>query len=259
MKKLILVFLLLASPAFAGPGYQVFDGPVVGGIDFSSDANLQGWWNFEDNLTDGSGKSNTPTNQNGTTTYSSDTMVKNGSNSLSCSSWDAALVNASQSANLPGKQNYTVSAMTVCGWVRASNVTDLAFVIGNVIFLGDSPWMIYISSSHATFAVQDEASASKSVTNSSTLSTNTTYFIAGVWDGSYVRIYTATEAGDVSEDGTATACSSMHKANTPALWMGGVGTSWYLPGYMDDWAVFNRALSLSELRSIKNNGLNNSH
>lgn len=265
MKRLLLLIVACLPLLFSGTICNVVVGQATT-YDLSSDANLQGWWNFENNLNDGSGKGNDLYLYTGTTTYSTNPGVKNGTY---CASYNGSSLHNragnNLSASFPGK--VTPSAITVGGWFRTTGTGSLICPFSYGVGGTANSWGVNITDTNkAQFEIWTTTQTKVTVTGNTTLSSNTDYFIVGTWDGSTIKIYLGTSSTNVAEDDTAgVSCASMYTNNTSSgnLCIGGYiysGGGWFkLSGNQDDLAVFNRVLSLSEMISWQNHGLNNSH
>jgi hypothetical protein len=265
MKRYLLAVLmvgLLALPSSAG---MIISSSITQ-WDFSSDANLQAWFNFENNLTDGSANANTIAYfiGGGDVWTSSDKM--NGTYALSTvTSTIKGRHNDVCSANLPGVVS---SVCTAGGWVY---ITSLNATI-NSVFLDvcggtANSWHLNIDANgKANFQVYDTTPTDHSAVGQSTLSLNTWYFLVGTYDGSNVRIYKGDASTAVAEDDSApVACTSMYSNATSSAYLSLGGYfmfgGMYFPfnGYLDDLFCFDRVISTAEMNSIRVHGLNNSH
>lgn len=266
-KHILIGLLLVALPLNLYAGIVINTGgsaaPV--GSDFSGDANLQGWWNFEEALTDGSGEGNTLSVGAGSLTYSTTNCVHNGTYSgIFNGSTHLSRAGNLLSASFPGIA--ASSAMTVGCWYRATDATAAQ----GILTKGTTSlsWYIFQSADgNPVFCVTTDGSTQVKVTGATVFADNTDYFVVGVWDGAKIYIYVGTSSIGPHLDATPVAFSSTLYTNNDATvgqFYAGCGYfvsgfNFYLTGNIDDIGVFNTNLSYNDIYSWWENGLNNSH
>jgi hypothetical protein len=263
MKKILpfIAFAVLFGQAFA---YDVFINSYrfaqesVIPIDLSSDTNLQGLWCFENNLNDSSGKGNNLT-ASGTISYSTDTLVQEGTySSYQTSTNYASRTNANLSAAFPGKASTSTTAFTICGWFRAASYSSDA-VIASIGNISTTPgFEVFTTASGKLSGKISTGTTAYAITGGTTLQTDTDYWFSLVWDGNNLNLWLGTSGTTVpSKDASPVACTGTMVAGgggTPGfyLWADATFESTYgLDGYLDEIAIFNRGLTDNEVKSVK--------
>lgn len=242
---------------------------------YLDDANLQAYYNFENALTDSKNSNTLTSYTNGAGSavgYSTTALIKNGTYSLKCDTatgmtdYVGGLYRADSnlSASLPGKSGGTTSAYTAVFWYRTGTVNS---TIHTILTIG--------SPANGTGFEIDTAATSKKLAlyhwltsgyavamDSEALPDNTNHFIAATWSGSNIYLYRGDDDTEPSQVATATAGSFKMASSSSGLAVNGYmsGTTGMLVGapgsvYYDELAVFNRALSLTEITEIWTHGI----
>jgi hypothetical protein len=258
MKKIrdigiIIAMFTLLSNAASGDDIFIDSYRFVtpsGPVDLSIDPNLQGYWDFENNLTDSSSRGN---DLSGTpTSYSDTTLVKQGTYSLYNGSASNVLsrIDASLSSAFPGKNGTTTGAMSFGGWFRATDISAVAHLIIKGSYA--SPMFqayLYQSKLHANFS-------GTLIHGTTTLSSNTNYWFCVVYDGAHINLYLGQDDGiNPATDATPVNKTGNIGTDSNPFYVLSADNSASLVGYMDEVFVFNRALSPSEINSIKLHGI----
>jgi hypothetical protein len=266
MKKYIVILLLALIPSSAGSWGVV---PMSAGSgadptnlgDLSADENCQASWSFEGGLTDSSGKGNTLTKILGTETYGTTYLIKSGTQSLTLNGSTIFIRTGTSGygASMPGYA--TATAITVGGWFRTSSIGSLMCPFAFCIPGTANSWSINIlATGKPQFQMYTAALAQVSVDGATTLQANTNYFIVGTWSSNELRVYLGTDSNLVAEDDAAHVdCASMYysTSSTTEITIGGYyNFGLTLTGYQEDLGVFNRLLSLDEMKSWQLHGLN---
>jgi hypothetical protein len=258
MKRLVLTILAISLLFCPASAQMVVGSGGSRGINLSSDANLQGWWRFENSLADSSGKNNTLTlNATGTASYASGD-AKDG---LYWFSFDGSTslgrTNNNLSAGFPGRES---TPFTVGGWFRPTEIGAIQSLITDYTGISTSSYSLAISADGtAAFKVfLSDGTTAKAVTSTTVLSADTNYFIVGIWTGSSMQLYIGTDVLDVQAEGGSTACESMYAiTSSDAIFSIGYwnNDNYAFTGYADDIAIFNDVLSLSEMQSWQQFGI----
>lgn len=244
-----------AQPMFDGADVQAtWTSESLGGAaNLTCDANLQGYWYFENNLNDSTSHGNTLTGVS--SPGFSNTTVKQGSYSLGAlngSSQYAYRDDRDLSAGFVGKDGTTNTAITFGAWVYATSFTNWGPAISKVggglsyglkVVRNPGIWqwrfMVTLDSTE-----RDMDSDSDAVLNAWThmvgrvdpVSKKAEFFINGVKQ-------TASYSATSTTIGTSTSRLNI-----------GYASGGYLTGYIDEAFVFNRALSDTEIQGIYNYG-----
>jgi len=226
-------------------------------VNFLNDANIIAAYSFENNLNDSSSKGLNLTAGSMPTSFNTATDIKWGTYSIKSSVSSAQTGPYVSNSSIPGYASYT--GLTAFGWLNwSSHATNYpaVMVASGWSMTPYTSWMLGIavvsSNVKAQFDIRDSGGTSYVVTGNTTLSSGTNYFIAGVWDGSYMHIYIGPDTSSLSEDATPVAYSGTPTTGTGAKLMvfeHPVGSYW-INGYIDEIGVFNRAFSSSELTSV---------
>ena len=228
-----------------------------GGTDFTADANLQAYWYFDNAWTDGTANANTltpsatpPTFDNTAGEFVQGTYS---SNYLGSSSERATRADADLSTGFIGKNGSTNTEMTVGGWARPTVTTG-----GSIFVKGGNPnWTLAIPFFSTGGSIRCRANLDA---GSRTIQSNAGYS-ADTWYHTVCRVTAATKlfeifVNNVKQTSNYTATSTTLYANTAALEVGHDATTGYFTGQIDEFFVFNRALTDAEITSIYSFGLN---
>lgn len=112
-----------------------------------------------------------------------------------------------------------------------------------------SSWVFEVNSSNIYFTLYSGSSAYSTVTTT-TLSTNTWYFITGTYDGSTVKVYL-----NATLEGSASMSVNINNITQTTV-LGQFGSYTGLPcsGYIDEVGSWSRALSSTEITELYNGG-----
>jgi hypothetical protein len=207
------------------------------------------YWKFDENsgtsLSDSAG-SNTGT-FNGTTG----------------SQWVTGKINSGLSFN--GSNNYvsfsttsaTVNSVTITAWVYLTSTSGTKGIYSWGPTSGCSPGLQYFSVSSGNLYLGSSCGAG--VTGSTTLSTNTWYFVAVTIDGSgNATLYVNASSVAGPTNGRSAFTQSTGNDTIGAYYSAGSLTG-YFSGRIDEVAVWTRALSQSEITSLYNSGSGNQY
>jgi hypothetical protein len=230
----------------------------------STDASLQAWWNYENNLNDSSTKGLTLSKNTGNILYSTTTGKVTGSYALKLDG-STDYINTSPSSAFPGAKSWTGTSFTVCIRGYFADISSGQMIM----YLSDGstyyPFTIYFTGSnatHLTFRVQDSGESYHSINSYATMSINTEYAFILQWDGSYLKIFSdVVSPGTIAEDDNATpvACASMKACVTAnQINIAGFGGALLLANnsFLDDMPVFSRTLTTNEMQSYVTHGTN---
>lgn len=216
--------------------------------------NLVAYYKCED-TSDSSGNGFTLTN-NGTVTFTAGKISNCANISLRTS--------GSKNLRINNDLGITGGAITMAGWYLANSNPTGGFGSGDFIATqGDAGvdvdnWISYnLTASNPTlnFNRQKSGVANDNYNYTTTLTTGTWYHIAYVYNGTTVQGYlngVAIGAG-VASSGNGSGGQDDH------FILGGVtdgsgGTNWAPDGKLDEWGVWSRALSGSEITELYNSG-----
>lgn len=138
-------------------------------------------------------------------------------------------------------------AMTIAGWIKASNWPADANWASPILRKGDANpcnWQLEVSAGKATL-VLDEYDLN-GVRGSTTLALNTWHHVAGTWDGSKVRIYV-----NGVLDAAPTVLAAPIGTDTRAVYLGGrIGSTDVTNGVLDDVRFYSRCLTAAEVADL---------
>ncbi|MDO8688199.1 MAG: LamG domain-containing protein, partial [Dehalococcoidales bacterium] len=160
-------------------------------------------------------------------------------NALSFSSGSSNYVSVAHNADLNPGTTYTLAA-----WVNPSSLPAYQAIITKDGYPDTMAYYLDLAGANVRFGYASGASGDAVTDTARTLTTGTWYYVAGTYDGTNVRIY----VDGVSNSPTGKAWSSQ-ATNTANLNIGKMRDSAteYFSGLIDEVAIYNRALSASEL------------
>lgn len=263
MKNLSTIILtgalltLLSSSAWAW-GVTMVVGQAqesIPAVDFTQDADLVSWWNFENNLDDSMAANN---DLSGTTTYSTSTLVKNGTYSkINTALQSGTRSDTNLSSGFPGKSTGgTYDKISVTSWFRYNAIGYGPIIIQKADSGGTNyAYRLYVDTDgYIQLEVYTTGTTHVAYKSTSTLSADTNYFIAATWDGSKVNVYRGTDsvapAAVMTETERTTAMNNSASADIFTVGANYTGTS-----YIDELAIFKDGLTLSEVKSIWAHGI----
>jgi hypothetical protein len=231
-----------------------------GANDYTQDTNIVSWWYLDESSGtryDGSGTNNNDLTDNNTVTSYSTTnqSVKEGAAAASfarANSETLSITDASQTGlDITGN-------ITMVAWMRTTSLSIDEGIFGKTDGVSNRSYYLYIESSGPMLKAKVSATggAAAQPYGATTLSANTWYHVALVYNGTDIRLYLN---GSLDENG----------ANNPLSYSSGIynGTGSFaigsrgnvddfFEGQIDEVAVFDRDLSADEIQEIYENGLN---
>lgn len=161
----------------------------------------------------------------------------------------------------------TLTAITVTTWFNVQSNRGLSYyVIGNDIgTTGNYGWQFFyvpVSGDASVMtlglAIADVGHTEKNATANVSAPVNNWVFLATTWTGSAVQFYAGTPTSATSQVGTSVALSQIMGNNTLPMRVGAnaTGGADRIPdAFMDDFRVYNTALTLADLQTIQNENL----
>lgn len=150
----------------------------------------------------------------------------------------------------------SVTAFSVSAWLRTSSTATM-YLLSGVGSTGDfyDGFQVYISSGNPNFVVGNGATGYDGAKNTTTVNDDDWHHVVGVMNGSTYTVYV--DGSTVGSTGVGNATIS----TTPSTCGGNFtigerfdsNNTFAFNGYVDDVAVFNRALTSSEVSNIYNN------
>jgi hypothetical protein len=228
---------------------------------YKNDAHLQGLWLLEE--TSGTRYDSSPNDSNdltdnNTVGYSTDSQE--GSNSADFENGQSeylSIADASQTGlDITGD-------LSIVAWIKPESfpVTIHTIVAKYTADTGKRGYLFYTrdwgSGEKLSATLSDDGTTQNIAKGATTLSAGTWYHVAVVYDGTDIRLYVD---GSLDSNG----------ADNPKTYSGGIydtgedfvlgsesdaSTNWHWDGLMDEVAVFDRALSASEVSDIYDNGI----
>lgn len=249
MRRLLLFVLMCWPFLFAGSICNV----VVGQKVVTGPPTPQAYYSFEQNLNDSINGNNL---SGGSPSYSTSGVCA-GTYALIADD-ETMRSNANLSANFPGKSSYSTPAFTLFAKVRSGSFSGTVYSIAMLsedIYTASYEFYIEGATGKLTLILVNNSHTSYTAISTNALSTDTDYFVAGVWSGTDIKIYIGTSYSNIAQTGsTVNTTGSLHQLSNSSF---GVGC---IPGYgamdpinIDCLSVFDRALSLSELQALAEN------
>ncbi|WP_211360494.1 carboxypeptidase regulatory-like domain-containing protein [Geobacter argillaceus] len=206
-------------------------------------SDLVGYWKMNGDWTDssGNGLNGTPVNS---PSFSTDKILGSNSGSFGGASDYVAI------GNLYGR--FPNNAFTVEGWVKASG-TGAGGI--NIIAGGAGAWADYgiglINDQLMATTVNKNTQVGYYAKSGSTVQTGTWYHVAGTYDGNWLKLYVNGELKNTVY------AEWVQNNGSVDFWLGGgqCCSNYNYNGLLDDIALYNRALSASEVTSRYNAGL----
>lgn len=145
--------------------------------------------------------------------------------------------------------------LTVAGWINSSSLSGSCAIIGKINGGGNQrSYLLYRSLDKLRFLVcSDGTSGGNTIVESTaSISTNTWYFVVGVFKANDVVELWVDGASAVTP---VAAPASLHSGTARLeLFSFNEGTISTLPAYLDQVAIWSRALSASEISTLYNSG-----
>jgi hypothetical protein len=225
--------------------------------DFTQDANIVSWWFLDESpgtRYDGSGNNNDliDTNTNVARFVTTGASVKEGFAAVEFTGGSTEILSIADNVSLSVTGNLALVA-----WVRPTSVSGDNGIVGKSDggAASNRSYYLYLNEGNLKAKISPSGSGSAQPVGATTLSINTWYHVALVYNGTDIRLY-LNGALDSGTDNPMSYESGIYDSNAPfAIGRRGDGTD-YFDGQIDELAVFNRALTADEISSIYENGLN---
>jgi subtilisin-like proprotein convertase family protein len=209
---------------------------------------IVGWWRGESNTVDSVNANNG--SWNGTSGYSSGEV--NQAFNFNGASW----VQVPDASNLRFTNAMTVEAWVYLNTFSGTGSSEIVSKFGGP-YTGQAAYTFSVrqSTQQPYFIVNAfNGASSDTISSSMPITTHQWYHLAGVYDGSAIKIYVN---GQI--EGTSPWTQGIFPGDNPlvigdTLQNGSVPTS-YFNGLIDEASLYNRALSASEIAAIYNNGI----
>ena len=238
---------------FKFPFQQVCHGSVNFGVfekaasvtDDDTNANLKGWWKFDD--------------ESGTSANDSSTAGNDGV--VSGADWTTGQVEGA--LNFNGSSDYVSienvdansAPITICAWIKAdtweTNIWE-GTIVGKHDWVGGSHGYSFRCGDNGSlsFVIGDGSNWAEAA-STSLMSTGTWYHVAGVYDQSYVRVFINGDEKDTTAE-TDQISASEFRIN---VGRGTYATDRLFDGVIDEIRIYNDNLSESEVNAIYQVGL----
>ena len=142
--------------------------------------------------------------------------------------------------------------ISLIAWINPSTqINTWAGIITNYFNHGpgdQSGYNIFLDASTIVFELMNRTSINQ-IRSSTIISPNNWYFIVGTWDGATIRIY-INNVSDTSEART----TPIGYETTSSLKFGSHSFPYDYTGVLDEVAIWNRALTISEISTLYNSG-----
>jgi len=227
--------------------------PIQYSPDYTVDTAMQGFWNLEEasgDRIDGSGKGN---NLNSINNVGQSSNAKQGSYSASfsrASSQSLGVLDASLSANFPGKNGLPAQNLTAGCWIYPTSVSPQIWAIGK----DDSFWILVIPSGNIRAQLSAGASYPESTSNNT--------YPVNAWQHAVIRFFGTTTrelnlfVNGVKQTSAPIAATGVMASNRGFYIGASSFASNFFDGLVDEAFVMNRALSDAEILNIYSHGLN---
>jgi hypothetical protein len=140
-----------------------------------------------------------------------------------------------------------VGSITIAGWINPRSFTQYSTVVSanSEGYL----WGYFSTGGTPNFYIWNSVGSWSSVSSASALSTNTWQYLAGTFDGQYLRIFINGVQTGVTNLGTSGNTIGYVSNNT---YIGNYGNFYFFPGAIDEIRIYNRALSATEIQEMYN-------
>lgn len=201
--------------------------------------------------------------ENSGTTVGDSVGTNTGTYNGSGTAWTTGIINSggnfvqanSNSVHIPGFNNIiTYSAISVQAWVKFASFPSDSRIVANSHTDSDSKGIqLYTANSGGIQRLRFDVGLGSPIRGESTgggISTGTMYHVIGVYDGATVTIYINNVQGS-SNSGSGTITASALD-----LWISGnpAYSGDYVNGVIDEVAIWNRALTSTEVSQLYNSG-----
>jgi len=139
--------------------------------------------------------------------------------------------------------SFNLQPYSVSCWFNTHDIANYKYIWSASTSTSDG-FLEITSSAKLHFYFYDSSATLKEVTSTTTLSANTWYHAVALWDGSNIKLYLN---GSLEGSDTAT---SMRSFNAGYFSIGALGTSFPFKGKIDQFRVFTKALSSSEVSTL---------
>ena len=227
----------------------------ITGTSLAADANLQGYFKFDNDWNDSSGKANHLTASGGSPTFEN-TDIKQGThaaNFVAATSDVSTRVDASLSANFPGKVGSVNTNMTVGCWVKFNSITPYQGILSK----GDESngYVLRMESNQKiSFVVKLDGVSIYTVVSNVIVGKDIWYHVVGRINSvtTFVEIFINGIKQTAYYDATIAAVPA---TSGSAFRIGFAAGQPYLDGKLDEVFVFNKALTDAEIFGIYAHGI----
>jgi hypothetical protein len=236
--------------------YTTWTTETASGTNFTTDANIQGYWYFEQNGNDGTSNGNNLTN-NSSVTFSSTHVQGSYSANFSGSNYFSR-ANASLSAAFPGKSSYAYPAVTMGIWIKPSSVPGALWgIMGTDTGYNQNLSLTINSGGKANFYIRDSGGTTHDIASDAAIPTTGFTLVVGRWNPAATANEISIWVNGVKQSTTDTMTAPASGTNS-TFDIGAItnnGGNNYFTGLGDEGFIFNRGLSDAEIPSICTFGL----
>lgn len=227
----------------------------ITGISLAADANLQGYFKFDNDWLDSSGKGNNLTATGGPATFEN-TDVQQGThaaNFIAATSDKSTITDALLSASFPGKNGTTITDMTIGCRVKFNSILIKPMAIFNKGYQGIGYGLRLDASQKLSLVIILDAAIQVGIISNSIIGKD-------IWYNAVARVDSATKIVNLFINGIKQtahydATSTVLPAPVSDLRIGFESSLAYLDGKTDEVFFFNKALSDAEIFGIYAHGV----
>ncbi len=143
-----------------------------------------------------------------------------------------------------------LNVLTVEAWIRPSVITGSGTIVGNSgTSTANMQFLLRRVTNTCVFSVDDGTGVKTVSTAAASIAVNVWYHIAGVWDGSEIRIYLN---GVLANTTTGVTGTDFRAETANPIYIGSSGATARFGGRLDEIRIWSRALTLCEITNNMN-------
>jgi hypothetical protein len=144
------------------------------------------------------------------------------------------------------------SSFSLAGWFRVTNTTNVQFLVARDNNGATRDYTIDVENGYVRFIVFDSSNAFMCITDSPSISANTWTFLAATWDEAGDDCAISINAGTQSVNSAYSIAGNTSDKNLVTSFGRREDGSGYLNGDMDEWGLWKKTLSTTEISDLYN-------